>query len=151
MKKLIIVLFVVSLIACLSGCYCQCDCRDEQSTTTSDKSSENTTSTEEGSSMTTKQNNNPYWEYFDNDKEHKPSENDVLKIEVGMSFAEVIEKIGKPHEGGPLSGPPSFLWETDNGKLYYLVILRETLEPQEGNIMEILMKYGRVAQEPVEW
>jgi hypothetical protein len=66
-----------------------------------------------------------YDDFFDYDMRSCPTDEDIAKITVGMSFSEVIEIIGKPHCRA--SGPslPYFQWVTTGGSKYTILFLPE--------------------------
>ena len=66
-----------------------------------------------------------YDDFFDYDMRSCPTDEDIAKITVGMSFSEVIEIIGKPHCRA--SGPslPYFQWVTTEGSKYTILFLPE--------------------------
>ena len=66
-----------------------------------------------------------YDDFFDSNMLSRPTDEDIAKITVGMSFSEVIEIIGKPHCRA--SGPslPYFQWVTTEGSKYTILFLPE--------------------------
>ena len=64
-----------------------------------------------------------YQEYFDFDKEHRPTEEQIMKVKPGMNMSEVVSIMGKPHNFGPTSGVISVEWEADNGKTYVATVM----------------------------
>lgn len=77
--------------------------------------------------------NNPYLElddseFFDAEREHKPSDEEVLSVCDGMAFYDVVEMIGLPHERGVpgMSGASNhhlYRWDTIEGNTYYILFL----------------------------
>lgn len=82
-------------------------------------------------------------DFFDADRTHKPSENDIASIKVGMTYEEAVGIIGKPHGYGPTSGFFTLLWEADNGKEYFLVI--SFRQEENESLFEAVIKTGVVS------
>lgn len=82
-------------------------------------------------------------DFFDADRTHKPSENDIASIKVGMTYEEAVGIIGKPHGYGPTSGFFTLLWEADNGKEYILVISFK--QEKNESVYEAVIKTGVVS------
>lgn len=64
--------------------------------------------------------------FFDTERTHYPSEEDFQSIQKGMYFYEVVEILGKPHEGViiSLSGYHTerevYRWDTENGRTCWI-------------------------------
>ena len=66
-----------------------------------------------------------YDDFFDSNMLSRPTDEDIAKITVGMSFREVIEIIGKPHCHAPGPSLPYFQWVTAEGSKYVILFLPE--------------------------
>ncbi len=57
---------------------------------------------------------------FDVDIHHKPSYEDCLQVEEGMTVTEIVEILGKPHGAEAATGSKYIYWCLSNG--YYLIV-----------------------------
>ena len=60
-------------------------------------------------------------EFFDRKQKHKPTVEELKQVEKGMSFAEVVSIIGKPHGYGNTA--LTFSWTSQEGKTYDIFVL----------------------------
>jgi len=69
-------------------------------------------------------------DFFDLDFKHMPRRKEVLAIRRGMSFAAIVDKIGKPHQPGQIAC--SFQWRTQEGESYYIQFgICQDIDPYE--------------------
>ena len=97
---------------------------------------------DEGSYTTTVDETNSSEELFDKEMLHKPTEKDIQKIHAGMTFAEVVGIIGKPHFSPPqYSHNNFFVWVTNEGNSYRLAFSTEEKCPENMSEWDYCMNY----------
>ena len=80
--------------------------------------------------------------YFDEARINKPALKKTELVTQGMSVKEIIDIIGRPHSFGYFSGPPSLLWETQEGQTCCVVFALTENVPKDLDSIEQLMDYG---------
>lgn len=80
--------------------------------------------------------------YFDYAQDHKPTEEEIHMVTDAMPSADVIELLGKPHDGGPTSGLTSLAWQTDEGNWYYIVFISAGNAPDDISAMDRIFYYS---------
>jgi len=90
-------------------------------------------------------------QFFDWNEEYKPPTASVLAIKDGMSFAEIVEKIGRPHWYGTIAAG-NFRWNTKEGVTYNIQFLFDDSYNQDRDGFNLVnyYKYGIACSNPVD-
>ena len=86
-----------------------------------------------------------YDHLYDRDRLHKPSKSEAQSITKGMTYAEVVDRLGKPHADDRFQSIPSHKWYMQEGGT--IVVLFESCDESSSDFpttMEDLIKYGVV-------
>ncbi len=91
-----------------------------------------------------------YQEYFDNTKDHHPTEEQIMSVCSGMTLSDAIDIIGKPHGFGPTSGIMTLEWEADTGKVYVAMVALpdEKIDIGMPSTVENILSYGVILATP---
>lgn len=91
-----------------------------------------------------------YQEYFDNTKDHHPTEEQIMSVCSGMTLSDAIDIIGKPHGFGPTSGIMTLEWEADTGKVYVAMVALpdEKIDIGIPSTVENILSYGVILATP---
>ncbi len=81
--------------------------------------------------------------FFDRKQSHKPTYEEAKQITFGMSCAEVIARLGKPHRGGEFNSTPSFRWYLEDD-LTLLIVLKYDEDVENWFDPETVIRFGVV-------
>lgn len=83
-------------------------------------------------------------QYFDEQRTHRPTEEEVLQVKERMYMKEVVELIGKPHNFGPTSGLLTLQWELADGQLFVVYVSIPNGLPDDMEFLTQIFEYGYI-------
>ena len=91
-------------------------------------------------------------QYFDEQRIHRPTEEEVLQVKERMHMKEVVELIGKPHNFGPTSGFLTLQWELADGQLFVVYVFIPSIVPDNMEFLTKIFEYGYISNPGIwEW
>ena len=81
--------------------------------------------------------------FLDREQSHKPTYEEAMCITEGMSCAEVIARLGKPHKRGEFAAIPSFRWYMEDD-MTILIVWKYNEEVENRHDPETVIRFGVV-------